>query len=260
MLKRVAVFAYGVASYCAFFATFLYAVGFIGNLVVPKTMDSPARTPFLYALGIDVLLLGIFAVQHSVMARPWFKRAWTRIVPEPAERSTYVLLSSLALIALFAFWQPLGGTIWNIENPTGRLVIYQLFGLGFGVVLIATFLINHFDLFGLRQVWLYLTGQPYTELTFRTPLFYKYIRHPLYVGWFMAFWFTPTMTGAHLLFAVMTTAYILLAIRWEENDLIASHGESYIRYRESVPMFLPNGSTIRKVDTKANQPVAEKAA
>jgi len=260
MLKRVAVFAYGVACYGVFLATFLYAVGFIGNLVVPKTMDSPARTPFLYALGIDVLLLGIFAVQHSVMARPWFKRAWTRVVPEPAERSTYVLLSSLALIALFAFWQPLGGTIWNIENPTGRLVIYQLFGLGFGVVLIATFLINHFDLFGLRQVWLYLTGQPYTELTFRTPLFYKYIRHPLYVGWFMAFWFTPTMTGAHLLFAVMTTAYILLAIRWEENDLIASHGESYIRYRESVPMFLPNGSTIRKVDTKANQPVAEKAA
>ena len=260
MLKRVAVFAYGVACYGVFLATFLYAVGFIGNLVVPKTMDSPARTPFLYALGIDVLLLGIFAVQHSVMARPWFKRAWTRIVPVPAERSTYVLLSSLALIALFAFWQPLGGTVWNIENPIGRLVMYQLFGLGFGVVLIATFLINHFDLFGLRQVWLYLTGQPYTELTFRTPLFYKYIRHPLYVGWFMAFWFTPTMTGAHLLFAVMTTAYILLAIRWEENDLIASHGESYIRYRESVPMFLPNGSTIRTVGTKANQPAAEEAA
>ena len=157
MLKRVVVFVYGVASYGVFFATFLYSVGFIGNLVVPKTMDSPARTPFLYALGIDVLLLGIFAVQHSVMARPWFKRAWTRVVPEPAERSTYVLLSSLALIALFAFWQPLGGTVWNIENPTGRSVMYKLFGLGFGLVLIATFLINHFDLFGLRQVWLYLS-------------------------------------------------------------------------------------------------------
>ena len=165
MLKRVVVFVYGVASYGVFFATFLYAVGFIGNLVVPKTMDSPSRMPFLYALGIDVLLLGIFAVQHSVMARPWFKRAWTRVVPEPAERSTYVLLSSLALIALFAFWQPLGGTVWNIENPTGRLVMYQLFGLGFGLVLMATFLINHFDLFGLRQVWLYLIGKPYTQLT-----------------------------------------------------------------------------------------------
>jgi len=260
MLKRVVVFAYGVTSYGVFFATFLYSVGFIGNLVVPKTMDSPSRIPFLYALGIDVLLLGIFAVQHSVMARPWFKRAWTRVIPEPAERSTYVLLSSLALIALFAFWQPLGGTVWNLESPTGRSIMYQLFGLGFGLVLIATFLINHFDLFGLRQVWLYLVGRPYTHLTFRTPLFYKYIRHPLYVGWFMAFWFTPTMTGAHLLFAVMTTLYILMAIRWEESDLIDSHGEQYIQYRESVPMFIPNGSTMRNVSTEVNRPAAEKAA
>ena len=260
MLKRVVVFAYGVASYGVFFATFLYAVGFIENLVVPKTMDSPSRMSFVYALAIDVVLLGVFAAQHSVMARPWFKRAWTGLVPEPAERSTYVLFSSLALIALFAFWQPLGGMVWDFQTPTARMVMYQLFGLGFGMVLIATFLINHFDLFGLRQVWLYLMGKPYTQLTFRTPLFYKYIRHPLYVGWFMAFWFTPTMTGAHLLFAVMTTAYILLAIRWEENDLIESHGEQYIQYRESVPMFIPNGSTMRRVGTEANQPAAEKAA
>src|SRR5271165_5323887 len=152
MLKRVAVFVYGVASYGAFLATFLYAVGFIGNLVFPKTLDSPAQTPFWYALGIDVLLLGIFAVQHSVMARPWFKRAWTRVIPEAAERSTYVLLSSLALIALFAFWQPLGGTVWDIRSPAVRALMYDLFGLGFGLVLMATFLINHFDLFGLRQV------------------------------------------------------------------------------------------------------------
>ena len=212
----------------------------------PRRWILRARTPFLYALGIDVLLLGIFAVQHSVMARPWFKRAWTRIVPEPAERSTYVLFSSLALIALFAFWQPLGGTVWNIENPTARLVMYQLFGLGFGVVLIATFLINHFDLFGLRQVWLYLIGKPYTQLSFGTPLFYKYVRHPLYVGWMMAFWFTPTMTGAHLLFAILTTAYMLAAIRWEEHDLIEVFGEKYARYRESVPMFIPIGSTNAK--------------
>ena len=260
MLKRVVVFAYGVASYGVFFATFLYAIGFIGNLVVPKTMDSPSRMPFLYALGIDVLLVGIFAVQHSVMARPWFKRAWTRVVPEPAERSTYVLFSSLALIALFAFWQPLGGMVWDIQNPTARMVMYQLYGLGLGLVLMATFLINHFDLFGLRQVWLYLVGKPYTHLTFRTPLFYKYIRHPLYVGWFMTFWFTPTMTGAHLLFAVMTTAYILMAIRWEENDLIDAHGEKYIQYRDSVPAFIPNGSSARIVVAEANQPAAEKAA
>ncbi len=240
MLKRIAAFVYGVVCYGVFFATFLYAVGFIGNLLVPKTMDSPARVSFLSAFGIDVLLLGIFAVQHSVMARPWFKRMWTQIVPEPAERSTYVLFSSLALIALFAFWQPLGGTVWDIKSSAARLLMYGLFGLGFGLVLVATFLINHFDLFGLRQVWLYLCGKPYTHLSFRTPLFYKYVRHPLYVGWLLAFWFTPTMTGAHLLFAVMTTAYILMAIRWEENDLLAAHGENYARYRESVPMLLPS--------------------
>jgi len=260
MLKRVVVFAYGVASYGVFFATFLYAVGFIENLVVPKTMDSPSRMSFVYALAIDVVLLGVFAAQHSVMARPWFKRAWTGLVPEPAERSTYVLFSSLALIALFAFWQPLGGTVWNIENPTGRLMMYQLYGLGFGMVLLATFLINHFDLFGLRQVWLYLVGKPYTQLTFRTPLFYKYIRHPLYVGWFMVFWFTPTMTGARLLFAVMTTGYILMAVRWEENDLIELHGEQYVQYRESVPAFIPNGSSARTAAADATQPSAEKAA
>lgn len=260
MLKRVAVFVYGVACYGAFFSTFLYAIGFIGNLVVPKSIDSPAQMPFLYALGIDVLLLGIFAVQHSVMARPWFKRAWTRVVPEAAERSTYVLFPSLALIALFAFWQPLGGTVWDIRSPIARSLMYDLFGLGLGLVLMATFLINHFDLFGLRQVWLYLRGKPYTQLSFRTPLFYKYVRHPLYVGWLMAFWFTPTMTGAHLLFAIMTTAYMLMAIRWEEHDLIMVHGEKYARYRESVPMLVPIGSSKPRESADVHQPAAEKAA
>jgi protein-S-isoprenylcysteine O-methyltransferase Ste14 len=240
MLKRAIVFVYGVVSYAVFFATFLYAVGFIGNLVVPKSMDSAAQTPFLQALGIDLLLLGLFAVQHSVMARPWFKRAWTKIVPEPAERSTYVLFSSLALIALFAFWQPLGGVVWKIESAAGRMLMYNIFGLGFALVLVSTFLINHFDLFGLRQVWLYLQGKPYTHLQFRTPLFYKYVRHPLYVGWFLAFWATPTMTATHLLFAIMTSTYILMAIRWEEKDLIVAHGERYARYRESVPMIIPS--------------------
>jgi protein-S-isoprenylcysteine O-methyltransferase Ste14 len=252
MLKRVAVFVYGVASYAVFFATFLYAVGFIGNLMVPKSMDSPAQMPLLYALGIDALLLGIFAVQHSVMARPWFKRAWTRLVPEPAERSTYVLFSSVALIALFAFWQPLGGTVWNIVNPAGRMLMLQLFGLGFALVLVSTFLINHFDLFGLRQVWLYFVGKPYTHLTFRTPLFYKYVRHPLYVGWFMAFWFTPTMTVTHLFFAVMTSAYILMAIRWEERDLVVLHGAKYANYRESVPMLIPSPSAYKGESRKAS--------
>jgi methanethiol S-methyltransferase len=240
MLKRVSIFVYGVLSYGVFFATFLYAIGFIGNLVVPKSMDSPAQTPFLTALVIDICLLGIFALQHSIMARPWFKRAWTKIVPEVAERSTYVLLSSLALIALFAFWQPLGGVVWEITNPTARAIIYNIFGLGFSLVLVATFLINHFDLFGLRQVWLQLIGKPYTHLSFRTPLFYKYVRHPLYVGWFLAFWATPVMTGAHLLFAIMTSAYMLMAIRWEEKDLIMLHGSKYQHYRDKVPMLIPS--------------------
>ncbi len=239
-MKRVAVFLYGVFSYALFFLTFLYALGFIGNFYVPKSMDSGAQVPFWQALLTDALLLGVFAVQHSVMARPAFKRMLTRVIPEAAERSTYVLLSSLALIALFAYWQPIGGVVWNVENPTLRAVVYTLFGLGFSLVFISTLLINHFDLFGLRQVWLYLIKSPYTHLEFRTPLFYKYVRHPLYVGWLIAFWATPTMTGAHLLFAIMTSAYMLTAIRWEERDLVAVHGERYENYRKEVPKLVPS--------------------
>lgn len=239
MLKRATVFAYGVLSYAVFFLTFVYAVGFIGNLVVPKSLDSGRQGSIAVAVLIDVLLLGIFAVQHSVMARPAFKRVLTRYIPEAAERSTYVLCSSLALIALFALWQPIGGVIWNVENPAARELLLYVYGFGFALVLVTTFLINHFDLFGLRQVWLYLRGQEYTQLEFRTPLFYRYVRHPLYVGWLIAFWVTPTMTAAHLLFAVMTTAYIVTAIRWEERDLIMVHGDKYLRYRDEVPMLMP---------------------
>ncbi len=239
-MKRVAVFLYGVLSYALFFLTFLYAVGFIGNFYVPNSLDSASRVPFWQALLTDALLLGVFAVQHSVMARPAFKRLLTRIIPEAAERSTYVLLSSVALIALFAYWQPIGGVIWNVENPALRAVMYLLFGLGFSLVFVSTLLINHFDLFGLRQVWLYLIKRPYTHLEFRTPLFYKYVRHPLYVGWFIAFWATPTMTGAHLLFAILTSVYMLMAIRWEERDLLAAHGKRYEDYRKEVPKLVPS--------------------
>lgn len=242
MLKRTSILLYGVIAYAAFFATFLYAIGFIGNLVVPKTMDSPAQTPLLTALGIDLALLGLFAVQHSVMARPGFKRMWTKIVPAEAERSTYVLFSSLALILLFVLWQPLGGTVWNVENAMGRALLYNIYGMGLALVLVSTFLINHFDLFGLRQVWLQFRKQPYTHLKFRTPLFYKYVRHPLYVGWFLTFWATPTMTVTHLLFAVMTSAYMLIAIQFEERDLIMIHGDKYRDYRDSVPMLVPTAS------------------
>jgi protein-S-isoprenylcysteine O-methyltransferase Ste14 len=247
MLKRIAVFGYGVACYAVFFATFLYSIGFIGNLVVPKSMDSATNAPLLKSLVIDLLLLAIFAVQHSVMARPWFKRAWTRLVPEPAERSTYVLFSSVALIALFILWQPLGGTIWNIQSSPGRALMYTGFAFGFALVLLSTFLINHFDLFGLRQVWLYLRGKPYTQLAFRTPALYKHVRHPLYVGWFMSFWFTPAMTVTHLLFAAMCSAYILLAIRWEERDLVSAYGAKYVEYRSNVPMLLPSAKPYQRL-------------
>jgi protein-S-isoprenylcysteine O-methyltransferase Ste14 len=238
MSKRILYFVYGVGAYALFFGTFLYAVGFIGNLLVPVSIDGAPRASLWEALTIDVALLGIFAIQHSVMARPGFKRWWTRFVPKPIERSTYVLLSSVALIALFAFWQPLGGVVWSVTDPAGQAMLYGVFVLGWLTVLVSTFLINHFDLFGLRQVWLNLIGRRYTPLAFKTPLFYKYVRHPLYVGWFMAFWATPIMTVTHLVFAVATTAYILIAIRLEERDLLEIHPE-YRGYREQVPMLVP---------------------
>jgi protein-S-isoprenylcysteine O-methyltransferase Ste14 len=248
MAKRLAVFAFGLVSYVLFFLTFVYAVGFIGNLYVPKSMDSAARMSFLPALAIDALLLLIFAVQHSVMARPAFKEALTRFIPAAAERSTYVLCSSVLLIALFAFWQPIGGVVWNVTNPVVRNGINAVFGLGFALVFVATLLINHFDLFGVRQVALYLARKPYTYLEFRTPLFYRYVRHPLYVGWLVAFWATPTMTGAHLLFALLTSAYILTAIRWEERDLVIVHGSKYQHYQRRVPKLIPSLAPYRIPD------------
>lgn len=239
MLARIGVFAYGAAAYAVFFATFLYACGFVGNFLVPKTIDSRATMPLGQALMADAALLAAFAVQHSVMARRSFKRLLTRLVPEAAERSTYVLASSLALIAMFTYWQPLEGTVWATSDPVLSGMLYAGFATGWLIVLVSTFMINHFDLFGLRQVWLYLKGQPYTHLPFKTPMFYRYVRHPLYFGWLLAFWMTPVMTAAHLFFAVMTTGYILIAIQLEECDLITIHGETYRQYRQQVPMILP---------------------
>jgi methanethiol S-methyltransferase len=241
MLKRTLFLTYGAVSYLVFFGTYLYAIGFIGGFAVPSRLDGPARGPLGVALAIDAGLLGLFAVQHSVMARPWFKDAWTRVVPRPVERSTYVLFSSLALILLFRLWQPMGGEVWSVSNPAGRVALYGLFGFGFGLVLVCTFLINHFDLFGLRQVWLAFRGRDYTPVPFATPAPYRVVRHPLYVGWFFAFWMTPTMTLAHLVFAIATTTYILVAIRFEEHDLLAEHGELYADYRRRVPMLMPFG-------------------
>ena len=238
-MKRLAAFTYGVICYAIFFGIFLYAIGFVGNLIVPKSIDSTPVGPLEQALLIDALLLGLFAVQHSVMARPGFKHWWTRIVPMPVERSTYVLFSSLALIALFAFWQPVGGVIWHVHDPLGQAILYGLCALGWGIVLIATFLINHFDLFGLRQVWLYLRGKEYRHLDFVTPGPYRLVRHPIYAGFIIAFWATPTMTAAHLFFALLTTAYILIGISLEERDLVTYYGTRYREYSNQVPMLVP---------------------
>ncbi len=239
MTKRVLFFAYGVACYVVFLATFLYAIAFIGGFAAPTTLDGAPRGATGTALALDAALLALFAVQHSLMARPWFKDRWTRLVPREIERSTYVLLSSVALILLFWQWRPLGGVVWSVEFSAARLALWSLFGFGWTLVLVSTFLINHFDLFGLRQVWLQLVGRPYTPLSFRTPGPYRLVRHPLYVGWLFAFWMTPHMTLSHLVFALATTAYILVAIQFEERDLVRAHGQDYEAYRLRVPMLIP---------------------
>jgi protein-S-isoprenylcysteine O-methyltransferase Ste14 len=230
--------AYGGLSYLVFFGTFLYAVGFLGNVIVPKSLDTAATDPWPTALAVDLALLSLFAVQHSVMARQGFKRRLTRVIPPAAERSTYVLASSLALILLFWQWRPLGGVVWDVQDPTGRALLVGGFAFGWLLVLFTTFVINHFDLFGLRQSWRAFRGQPQQPLRFVTPVLYRIVRHPLYVGWLFAFWSTPTMTVTHLLFAVMTTGYILVAIQLEERDLMRAHPE-YAEYRRRVPMLLP---------------------
>lgn len=256
VFKRIAVLSYGVVCYLVFFATFLYAIGFLGNVAGPKSIDAVAEVPLGRALLVNLGLLGLFAVQHSVMARQWFKRRWTRIVPQPMERSTYVLFSSVALLLMFWLWHPMGMAVWQVSNPTARVLITNLYALGWALVFVSTLLIDHFDLFGLRQVYLYFRNRPYTSSKFRTPLLYKFVRHPLYLGWLIVFWSAPAMTAAHLLFALATTAYIFVAIQFEERDLVRFHGASYENYRKNVPMILPlrlrTSAAKRRSTTAAN--------
>lgn len=235
-MKRYAILVYGLVCYAVFFATFLYAIWFVFNMDATPVYATP---PLWERLLIDAGLLSLFALQHSIMARQSFKRAWTRIIPVAAERSTYVLFASFALLLLIRFWQPLLGPVWRVENPLGIAALRVLFFLGWGTVLISTFLIDHFDLFGLKQVWCFFTGREFKPSGFVTPGPYKFVRHPLYLGFIIAFWSTPTMTAGHLFFAIMTTAYILVAIQLEERDLAKVHGEQYRSYRDSVSMLTP---------------------
>lgn len=239
MLSRSAVFIYGIISYFVFFFTFLYAIGFVGNFVVPKSIDTPATVPFGRAIAIDLVLLALFAVQHSVMARPRFKEWWTRFVPRPIERSTYVLLASLILLLIFWQWQPLTARAWDVTNPIAAALLEALFWIGWLMVLLSTFLIDHFDLFGLRQVYLHQRGLDYSFPQFHKRLLYKIVRHPIMLGFVIAFWATPHMSVGHLLFAFGTTAYILVALQFEERDLVNIHGESYKEYQREVAMLIP---------------------
>jgi methanethiol S-methyltransferase len=230
---------YGIAVYLLFLGAFVYAIAFVGNLPVPKTIDTGAIGSLPAAVTIDVLLLGLFAIQHSVMARPAFKRAWTRFVPHAVERTTYVFFTSAVLLLLYWQWRPITEVVWSTTHPIAVLVLQAIFWIGWGVVLISTFLINHFELFGLQQVYARLRGRPLPPPVFKTPSLYRWVRHPIYLGFLLAFWATPTMTFGHLLFAIATTGYILIGIWLEEHDLIVLFGDQYRRYREQVSMLIP---------------------
>ncbi len=238
-MKRSLVLLFGVLSYVVFFVTFLYQIGFVANLLVPKSIDDGATIPVVHAAGINILLLSLFAIQHTIMARLAFKRWWTTIIPAPIERSLYVLAASLLLLLMNWQWQPMPEFVWHVKSTPGRLLLFATSFAGWGLVLYATWLINHFDLFGVRQAWLYYRGREYTPVQFKEAVLYRWVRHPLMLGFIVAFWATPDMTQGHLLFAAVTTAYILVAIQIEERTLLAIHGDEYRQYQQRVSMILP---------------------
>lgn len=239
-MKKGLTIVYGVICYVIFLVTFLYAVGFIGNLLVPKSIDSPDNGTGGDSIITNILLLSVFALQHSIMARPEFKKWWTRIVPTEIERSTYVLLSSLALVLIFWKWDPNGQVVWEVVNPVGKSLLTATYFLGWLIVLLSTFMINHFDLFGLKQVFYYFKNKPLEELNFNTNWFYRIVRHPIMLGFLIAFWSAPVMTMGHLLFSITTSMYILVAVKFlEERDLVKALGADYKKYQKTVPMLIP---------------------
>jgi protein-S-isoprenylcysteine O-methyltransferase Ste14 len=240
-MKRYLTVGYGAAAYLLFLAVFLYLVAFLGNFWVPRTVDHGISAPIGQAVLVNMVLLGLFGLQHTVMARPGFKARWTRLVPPSIERSTYVMLSNAVLVLLYWQWRTMSAVIWDVELPLGRLALWTLFWVGWAIALASTFMINHFDLFGLRQVYLAWRAKPYTDLDFRVRFFYRLVRHPLMLGFIIAFWAVPTMTAGHLLFSIVMTGYILIATQFEERDLVAALGDDYRNYRREVPALLPLG-------------------
>ncbi|HUE79908.1 MAG TPA: isoprenylcysteine carboxylmethyltransferase family protein [Sphingomicrobium sp.] len=239
-MSRAATFLFAIAAYAVFFATFLYLICFVGNApFVPLTVDRGPEAPVAAALVTNIVLIALFGMQHSVMARQGFKRAWTRVVPPPAERSVYVLLASLALIILFAFWRPIEGTVWDARGTALELPLLAAFFAGWLIVLVSTFLLNHFELFGLQQAWFHVRGQEMRPPELRQPLFYKWVAHPIYSGFFLAFWATPVMSYGHLLLAAGMSVYMLIGIRYEERDMVGHYGDEYVRYRSGVGKLTP---------------------